>query len=146
MSNIRLTAATIANVSYYVAWAILAVVLAAAVLAVVLTTVSYTPTEQPTYTVKPDTLFTASATLMGLAAFGTALSTLGHNNALIKGIAYTLVPLIGVQAVFMVSILERIGIPVSLWMVMTGILLMLLVLVMVANRIEIDKVDGSMHK
>ena len=135
--HIGLTAAAIENILYLVAWTSLPIVLGTYAAA------AYCQIDQPPYPVKLDTLFTASATIMGLAAFGSALSTLGRNTALIKGIAYTLVPLIVVQAVFMLSILDRIGFPVSLWIVITAVLLMLLVLAIVANRIKTDGTDGS---
>lgn len=103
----------------------------------------YTPTGQPTDPVTSDVLFTASATIMGLAAFGSALSTLGHNMISIKSIAYTLVPLIGVQATFMASLLGHVGIPAWLWIIMTPIFLFLLVLAIVANRVKTSGADGS---
>ena len=121
---------------YYVAYAFLGIM----VIVVVMSTL----TDQPTYTVKPDTLFTASATILGFAAFGSALSILGLNKDLIKGIAYMLIPVIAVQAVFMLSFLvERVVFPAAAWIILTAILLMLLVLAMVANRMKSAGTDSG---
>ena len=102
----------------------------------------YAPAE-PTYPVTPDGLLTASVTIMGFAAFGSALSTLGQSKDLIKGIAYTLIPVIVVQAAFMLSLLGHFGFPASWWIAITTFLLMLLVLVMFANRIKPAGVDSG---
>ena len=101
-------------------------------------------TSQPTYPVKPDTLFTASATIMGFAAFGSALSILGLNKDLIKGIAYMLIPVIAVQTVFILSFLvDCVVFPAAAWIILTSILLMLLVLAMVANRMKSAGMGGD---
>ena len=88
-------------------------------------------------------LLTAAATIMGLAVFGSALGTLRLNRELIRGIAYTLLPIIVVQAAFMLGIVGTIHFPVVVWIPMTAILLMLAVLAMVANRLLPDKADGN---
>ena len=88
-------------------------------------------------------LLTAAATIMGLAVFGSALGTLGSNKDLIKGIAYTLLPIIAVQAAFMLELVGMIHFPTVVWIPMTAILLMMAVLAMVANRLLPDKEDGT---
>ena len=88
-------------------------------------------------------LLTAAATIMGLAVFGSALSTLGGNKYMIKGIAYTIIPLITVQAVFMLGLVGLFSFPVAAWIIMTAILLMLTVLAMVANKVLSDEAGGK---
>ena len=130
----RITDAALRKLSYGIARATLGVVVVVAI---------STPTDQPTYPVTPDGLLTAAATIMGFAAFGSALSTLGQSKDLIKGIAYMLIPIILVQAVFMLSLLGHIGFPAVWWLYITVILLMLLVLVMFANRIKPPETNGG---
>lgn len=100
------------------------------------------PPYPPTCVGPHDALFTASATIMGFAAFGSALSTLSPNKDLTKGIAFTLIPVIVVQMVFMLSLLGHIDFSAMLWIIMTGLLLMLLVLAMVANSIKSTGMHG----
>ena len=88
-------------------------------------------------------LLTAAATIMGLAVFGSALGTLGSNKDLIKGIAYTLLPIIAVQAAFMLGVTGIIHFPVVVWIPMTAILLMVAVLAMVASRLLADEADSN---
>ena len=80
-------------------------------------------------------LLAAAATIMGLAVFGSALGTMGSNEYLLKGIAYTLMPIITVQAAFMLGVVDIIHFPVVVWIPMTAILLMSAVLAMVASRL-----------
>ena len=80
---------------------------------------------------------------MVLAVFGSALGTLGTNKHLIRGIAYTLLPIITVQAVFMLHLVGIVYFPVAVWIPMTAILLMLAVLAMVANKLIPDQTDNS---
>lgn len=130
----RITDVALRKLSYGIAHATLGLVVAVAI---------FTPTDQPTYPVTPDGLFTASATILGFAAFGSALSTLGQSKDLIRSIAYMLIPIILVQAVFMLSLLGHVGFPAAWWISITVILLMLLVLVMFANRIKPAGTDGG---
>ena len=88
-------------------------------------------------------LLTAAATIMGLAVFGSALGTLVSNKHLIKGIAYTLIPTIVVQAAFMLHLVGILYFPVAVWIVMTAILLMLAVLAMTASKITSTGTDGD---
>ena len=104
---------------------------------------TYMPAAQPSHLIEPDTLFTASATIMGLAAFGSALATLGTNRGLIKSIAYALLPVITIQAVFMASLVSNINFPAMSWIGMTAVWLFLLVLAVVANRVLPDGTGGT---
>ena len=114
-----------------------------AAMVVVVVVATYMPADQPTHSVEPDTLFTASAAIMGFAVFGLVLSTLGTNMELIKSIAYTLLPVIAVQTIFMVSLVSDINFPEAVWIVMTAVWLFLLVFATVANRILPVGTDGA---
>ena len=87
----------------------------------------------------PGTLFTASATILGLAVFGSALFTPGKRKDQIKSIAYTLVPFITVQALFMISLVSSFHMPVVWWVGMTAVGMFIVVAVMVANSIATDE-------
>ncbi len=89
---------------------------------------------EPIHRVGPNTLFTAAATIMGLAAFGSALATLGQNKISIKSIAYALIPVITIQAVFMASLISDVNFPAMWWLGLTTIGLFLLVLAIVVIR------------
>lgn len=84
-------------------------------------------------------LFMAAATIMGLAVFGSALGTLGRGKDSVKGVVYTLVPTITVQAAFMLDIMGILRFPAVVWIPMTAILLMLVVLAMAANKLLPDR-------
>ena len=118
-----------------------AMITLAAVVAVVVeaTLTTTTPPEH----LESGTLFMASATIMGLAAFGSALATLGPNRGLIKSIAYALLPVIAIQAVFMASFVSDVKFPAVWWIGMTAAWLFLLVLAMVVNKIQPEGTCGD---
>ena len=128
-----ITSAQISKMLYRIANATLVVVLV----------VVFTPFDPQEYLVTSDALFTTSATILGLGISGSALSTLGVNKDLIKSIAYTLIPFVVVQLVFMLSVLGSIVFPAELWVIITAILLMLLVFAIVANKIMSAEADGD---
>lgn len=98
-----------------------------------------TGSELPAAGITDGDLFMAAATIMGLAVFGSALGTLGRGKDSVKGVAYTLVPTITVQAAFMLDIMDILHFPAVVWIPMTAILLMLVVLAMVANKLLPDR-------
>lgn len=109
---------------------------ACATMALVIAVMVFTPPDSPKYLVPEYDLFVASATIMGLAAFGSAFSTLRPRKYLATGIAFTLIPIIVVQIVFMLSLLGYVHFQAGWWIGVTGVLLILLVLVMAINNIK----------
>lgn len=148
---VKITAALMANVLHAAALSFIIVVVVVATMSVTAPEESSPPDGSvlgedvvpPEDGVEDGDLFTAAATIMALAVFGSALGTLGSNKHLIRGIAYTLIPLITVQAAFMLHLVGIIYFPVVLWILMTAILLMLAVLAMVASKLIPDQTEGS---
>lgn len=96
------------------------------------------------YTVNTDTLFTASATIMGLAVFGSAFTVMGQKGNLAKGIAYALIPAIVVQLVFMLSLVRDNFFPAEAWIIITGASVMLMVPAILANNTN-NKTDDNVQ-
>ena len=104
--------------------------------------VTYKPVGQ-TATLEPGTQFVAAATIMGFAVFGSALAIPSQHKGMLRSIAYALVAFVTVQAVFMATLVSNFNMPTVWWVAMTAIWLLLLVLVMTANRFQPDGVCGD---
>lgn len=97
---------------------------------------TYAPTTPSEHLVESGTLFTASATITGFVVFGSALTMLGQNRGLSRGIAYTLLPVIAIQATFMISLVSNIYFPATVWIVMTTAWLCIVVLVITVGKTQ----------
>ena len=98
---------------------------------------------QTSKSMESDTLFTAAATILGFAMFGSALTRVGHNKDLIRSTVSVLTAIGVIQALFMMSLVSDFNIPAIWWIGMTMIVLLMLMLIMASGTIRSDGTGGD---